>query len=101
MNGYKYGAESCTIDPIILTRPQLVLLPAAASGNADGPTKADGNKESKLSNERSSVSFRANPVNCNAFSMPPKRLLKIDSAVLVDSGATVDVLVTAKKLANE
>lgn len=80
----------------MLTRPQLVLL-----GNDDAPTKADGNNESKLSKERSpvSVSLCPKPVYCNAFSMPPNKLLKIDSGVLVDGGDWVDVEVAAKKSA--
>lgn len=53
MNGYKYGAESCTIVPMILTRPQLELLEVEAEA-----INACGNSESKLS---SSVTLCDNP----------------------------------------
>lgn len=53
MKGYKYGAESCTIVPIILTLPQLCGIPWVLFSAA---TRADGKI---LSRDSASVMFDA------------------------------------------
>lgn len=48
MNGYKYGAESCTMVPMMLMRPQLRFVLGLGV-----PRSACGNSASRFSNDSS------------------------------------------------